>query len=147
MEKIRLSLFWTTLAFILIYVHISLVYDYAYGSSVFAYIFGFATVAVLLMLSFSYMDRIAKQGNPGFFWGVLKTVFVKIWYWVLVTLIIIFVFNFLSSLIELFEDKEDISKKIFIFGDPFMGQLFIMILSFILSGVFIRVLYIKIKRM
>lgn len=146
MEKIRLSLFWTTLAFILTYVHISLVYDDAYEFGV-IYVVGFFGVVIFLAFVLHNMDKLARKSNDGFFWDVIKIVLTKVWYWVLVTLIIVFVFNFLRSLIQLFENKETISQKIFIFGDPFMGQLFIMILSFILSGVFIRVLYIKIKRM
>lgn len=147
MEKIRLSLFWLTISMVLAYVHISLIYDDAYDSFVLAYIFGFCAIAIFLAFVLHNMYKLARKSNDGFFWGVLKTVFVKIWYWVLVMFIIVFVFNFLRSLIQLFEEKEDISQKIFIFSDPFMGQMFIMILSFILSVVFIRLLYLKIKRM
>lgn len=145
MKKIRLSLFWVTLACILTYVHISLVYDDAYGA-VFIYVIGFFGVTVFLAFAFNNIDKIARDKTSGLLWSIFKIMLTKVWYWVLIVFITVFVFNFLRSLIQLFEDKGNISQKIVIFNDPFMGQMFVMILSFILSVGFIRMLYIKMKK-
>ena len=147
MGKFRLCFYWFTLSIAALFVHILLVYDDAYAEFVSAYIFGFGFVLTILALAFSYMDRTARQRDYVFFWTVVKTVLREIWYWVLSILIIVFVFNFLRSLIQLFVERENISQKVLIYSDPFMGQMFVMIISFILSGVFIRLLYKKIKRM
>ncbi len=147
MGKVRLCFYWFTLSIAVLFVHILLVYDDAYAEFVSAYIFGLGFALTVLALAFSYMDRTARQRDYVFFWTVVKTVLREIWYWVLGILIIVFVFNFLRSLIQLFVERENISQKVLIYSDPFMGQMFVMILSFIFGAFFIRLLYKKIKRM
>ncbi|HMS91199.1 MAG TPA: hypothetical protein PKC87_03210 [Candidatus Absconditabacterales bacterium] len=150
MKKIASSIFWVSIAIILLNIHVIFV---ASDSNVYemfpTYYLGMGIVLIMAMFSCMNMDRVASEIGYKKYWINVLSIIQKWWYWIGFIFLFVLIYNAIYSLAQLGMDEQTISQKICIGEnqDPYMGQLFTVLAALVMIGFIAPALWRRMRKM
>lgn len=150
MKKIASSIFWVSMAIILLHIHLVFVYgeNTIYEVYLSAYYVGMGIALVGITLAWMNMEHVISEiGGYKKYWINVLSIIKKWWYWVGFIFLFVLMYNVVNSITQLTMDEHTVSQKIRIGENPYMGQVAVVLTAMVMIAFMATALWRRMKKM
>ncbi len=146
MIKVAKNFLWIMLSFMLMLIHIYLIFSSLRVYNPWAYLIGIVLTGLIAWIAFSNSEKLIKQLGFNLFMQFINRIIKTWWFSVALFFIFVFLFNFFINMGQLFMSQEEVYSKITVDGSKYYGVILVFIFSGLLLVASIVAVNIKISR-